>query len=353
MDQQRVARVWRLKRGSEYIVFFKDKKILIIGGTGTLGQSLVKKILKENPKVIRIFSRDEYKQFLFQNEVGEQKKLRFLIGDVRNYDRVLNAMAGIDYVFHTAAMKHVPSCEYNPYEAVLTNIIGTNNVINAAIRQNVKKVVFTSSDKAISPTNNYGATKLTAERLITSAEYSKGASNTVFSSVRFGNVIGSRGSVIPLFKNQILTQKRVTITDLSMSRFMMTLTQATELTIKALQESKGGETFVLKMPVIILNDLLEVILDEMCKKHNLIQEEIIIQEIGLRPGEKMYEELMTSDESTFAWEMPEMFLIPSAYGQKYQYPNAKKAKKGTYGSDNQKPISKEEVRALLQSEGLI
>ena len=353
MDQQRVARVWRLKRGSEYIVFFKDKKILIIGGTGTLGQSLVKKILKENPKVIRIFSRDEYKQFLFQNEVGEQKKLRFLIGDVRNYERVLNAMAGIDYVFHTAAMKHVPSCEYNPYEAVLTNIIGTNNVINAAIRQNVKKVVFTSSDKAISPTNNYGATKLTAERLITSAEYSKGASNTVFSSVRFGNVIGSRGSVIPLFKNQILTQKRVTITDLSMSRFMMTLTQATELTIKALQESKGGETFVLKMPVIILNDLLEVILDEMCKKHNLIQEEIIIQEIGLRPGEKMYEELMTSDESTFAWEMPEMFLIPSAYGQKYQYPNAKKAKKGTYGSDNQKPISKEEVRALLQSEGLI
>jgi FlaA1/EpsC-like NDP-sugar epimerase len=353
VDQQRVARVWRLKRGSEYIVFFKDKKILIIGGTGTLGQSLVKKILKENPKVIRIFSRDEYKQFLFQNEVGEQKKLRFLIGDVRNYDRVLNAMAGIDYVFHTAAMKHVPSCEYNPYEAVLTNIIGTNNVINAAIRQNVKKVVFTSSDKAISPTNNYGATKLTAERLITSAEYSKGASNTVFSSVRFGNVIGSRGSVIPLFKNQILTQKRVTITDLSMSRFMMTLTQATELTIKALQESKGGETFVLKMPVIILNDLLEVILDEMCKKHNLIQEEIIIQEIGLRPGEKMYEELMTSDESTFAWEMPEMFLIPSAYGQKYQYPNAKKAKKGTYGSDNQKPISKEEVRALLQSEGLI
>ncbi|KML36113.1 SDR family NAD(P)-dependent oxidoreductase [Cytobacillus firmus] len=334
-------------------MFFKDKKILIIGGTGTLGQSLVKKILKENPKVIRIFSRDEYKQFLFQNEVGEQKKLRFLIGDVRNYDRVLNAMAGIDYVFHTAAMKHVPSCEYNPYEAVLTNIIGTNNVINAAIRQNVKKVVFTSSDKAISPTNNYGATKLTAERLITSAEYSKGASNTVFSSVRFGNVIGSRGSVIPLFKNQILTQKRVTITDLSMSRFMMTLTQATELTIKALQESKGGETFVLKMPVIILNDLLEVILDEMCKKHNLIQEEIIIQEIGLRPGEKMYEELMTSDESTFAWEMPEMFLIPSAYGQKYQYPNAKKAKKGTYGSDNQKPISKEEVRALLQSEGLI
>jgi FlaA1/EpsC-like NDP-sugar epimerase len=334
-------------------VFFEDKKILIIGGTGTLGRSLVKQILKDNPKVIRIFSRDEYKQFLFQNELGDQKNLRFLIGDVRNYERVLNAMSDIDYVFHTAAMKHVPACEYNPYEAVLTNIIGTKNVINAAISQNVKKVVFTSSDKAISPTNNYGATKLTAERLISSAEYSKGTSKTVFSSVRFGNVIGSRGSVIPLFKNQILTQKRLTITDRSMSRFMMTLTQATELTIKALQESQGGETFVLKMPVILLDDLLTIILDETCKKHLLDREKIQIQEIGLRPGEKMFEELMTYDESTFAWELPDMFVIPSVYGNKYHYPLAKKAKKGTYGSDNQKPISLEEVRELLISEGLI
>lgn len=334
-------------------MFFKNKKVLIIGGTGTIGTSLVKQILKENPSVIRIFSRDEYKQFNLQNEIGQRENLRFLIGDIRNYDRVLSAMSDIDYVFHTAAMKHVSSCEYNPYEAVLTNIVGTNNVIKAAIAQNVKKVVFTSSDKAISPTNNYGATKLTAERLITSAEYSKGTAKTIFSSVRFGNVIGSRGSVVPLFKRQILNQKKVTVTDLSMSRFMMTLNQATELTIKALKESKGGETFVLKMPVILLKDLLFVVMEETCKEYHLNYEEIEIQEIGLRPGEKMYEELMTFDESTFALELTDMFLIPSNFGNLNLYQNAYKAPQGTYSSENQEPISKEEVRQLLKSEGLI
>lgn len=334
-------------------MFFKDKKVLVIGGTGTIGTSLVKQILKEEPSVIRIFSRDEYKQFNLQNEIGQKNNLRFLIGDVRNYERVLSAMSDIDYVFHTAAMKHVPSCEYNPYEAVLTNIIGTNNVIKAAIAQDVKKVVFTSSDKAISPTNNYGATKLTAERLMISAEYSKGKAKTVFSSVRFGNVMGSRGSVIPLFKKQILNKKKVTVTNLSMSRFMMTLTQATELTIKALKESKGGETFVLKMPVILLKDLLSVIIEETCKEYQLNCEEIEVQEIGLRPGEKMYEELMTLDESTFALELPDMFLIPSNFGKANSYQNASKAPQGTYSSESQESISKEEVRQLLKSEGLI
>lgn len=334
-------------------MFFKDKKILIIGGTGTIGKSLVNHILKEEPNVIRIFSRDEYKQFILQNELEqESEKMRFLIGDVRNYDRVVSAMADIDYVFNVAAMKHVPSCEYNPYEAVLTNITGTYNVIKAAIAQGIKKVVFTSSDKAISPTNAYGATKLMAERLITSAEYSKGNSKTVFSSVRFGNVIGSRGSVVPLFMKQIKYQKKVTSTDLTMSRFMMTLTQATELTIKALKESKGGETFVLKMPVIKLADLVSVVLEETCKKYQINPEHIDIQEIGLRPGEKMYEELMTLDESRIAFELPEMFVIPPVFGQTKSYSHAMKATIGTYSSENQEAISKETLRQLLLSERL-
>ncbi|MFC0562370.1 SDR family NAD(P)-dependent oxidoreductase [Halalkalibacter alkalisediminis] len=333
-------------------MYFKDKKILIIGGTGTIGQSLVKQILKEQPNVIRILSRDEYKQFTLQNELGKRSDIRFLIGDVRDYDRVLSAMQDIDYVFHVAAMKHVPACEYNPYEAVLTNIYGTNNVIKAAIAQDVAKVVFTSSDKAISPTNTYGATKLTAERLLSAAQYSKGKGKTTFASVRFGNVIGSRGSVIPLFVKQILENRKVTITNLKMTRFMMTLTQATTLTIKALQELKGGEVFVLKMPVISLEDLVRVVIEETCKSYGFKSNEIKIEEIGLRQGEKMYEELMTFDESTMAWELSDMFIIPGMYGDQGMYSNVKKTKYGTYSSEKQKPITIEEVREIILNEKL-
>ncbi|NGY80718.1 MULTISPECIES: polysaccharide biosynthesis protein [Priestia] len=334
-------------------MFFENKKVLIIGGTGTIGKSLISNILKENPKFIKVLSRDEYKQFLLQNEMMDCHNLKYLIGDVRNYDCVYSAMKGVDYVFHTAAMKHVSSCENNPYEATLTNITGTNNVIKAAISQKVKKVVFTSSDKAISPTNTYGATKLIAERLITSMDHSKGNGGTVFSSVRFGNIMGSRGSVIPLFKKQIVNNKKITVTNLEMSRFMMTLTQATNLTIKALKESKGGETFVLKMPVIRLKDLLSVVMEETCKEYQLDYGEIQIQEIGLRPGEKMYEELMTLDESISSLEFTDMFMIPSNLRNLDLYEGARKAPKQTYSSENQKSLSKEEVRQLLKSEGLI
>lgn len=335
-------------------VFFNDKKILIIGGTGTIGQSLLKQILNDHPKVVRILSRDEYKQFKLQEEIGDRNDIRYLIGDVRDYNRLLYAMDEIDYVFHVAAMKHVPACEYNPYEAVLTNIVGTNNVVKSAIEKKVKKVVFTSSDKAISPTNTYGATKLTAEKLIQAAEFSKGKSETCFAIVRFGNVMGSRGSVIPLFVKQILESKKITVTNLTMSRFMMTLQQATLLTIKALKESKGGEIFVLKMPVISLKDLATVIVEETCKKHNIDPKVIKIEEIGMRPGEKMYEELMTFDESLTAWDLSDMFIIPATFktiGDKYF--NAKKANYGTYSSHNQTPITIEEVRELINQEKLL
>jgi FlaA1/EpsC-like NDP-sugar epimerase len=329
-------------------VFFKDKKVLIIGGTGTIGRSLLKHILEDEPAVVRIFSRDEHKQYQLCNELGMRDDLRFLIGDVRDYERVLSAMHDIDYVFHVAAMKHVPACEYNPYEAVLTNIIGTHNVIKASILKNAEKVIFTSTDKAISPTNNYGATKLTAEKLVAAAEYSKGNNRTVFVTVRFGNVIGSRGSVVPLFINQIKESRKITVTDQKMSRFMMTLNQATTLMIRALQQSKGGEIFVLKMPVIALKDLVSIIIEETCKKYNFGKEEITIEDIGLRPGEKMYEELMTYEESTIAWELSDMFIIPSTFVRQHYYPDAKRAKPGTYSSNNQQPLSYQEVWQLIQ-----
>jgi len=260
-------------------------------------------------------------------------------------------MKDIDYVFHSAALKHVTACEYNPYEAVLTNIVGSHNVLKAAMTQKVKKVTFTSTDKAISPTNTYGATKLTAERMIIASEHSKGRSPTIFSIVRFGNIIGSRGSVIPIFVNQILKDKKLTVTDPAMSRFMITIDQATRLTIKAMKEAQGGEIFVLKMPVIVLRDLVKVVTEETCRKYNINLREIVLQDVGIRPGEKMFEELMTYDESLNALELPDMFVIPSRTGNVYS--NTHNTQPGTYSSSGQEPLTVEEVRHLILAENLI
>lgn len=334
-------------------MYFKDKKILVIGGTGTIGRSIVKDLMQENPKVIRIISRDEYKQQQMQTELGYSDSLRFIIGDIREYESLYATMREIDYVFHLAAMKQVDSCENNPYEAVKTNIEGTNNVIKAAISQNVKKVIFTSSDKAISPTNTYGATKLIGERLISAAETNKTSEQTIFASVRFGNVMGSRGSVIPHFIKGIIKDRKITVTDKNMTRFMMTLNQATELTIKALREAKGGEVFVLKMPVINLGDLANILIEETCRKNKLESEEVDIEVIGLRPGEKMYEELMTDDESKVAWELPDMYVIPGCSTAKIMHRNAKKTTTETYSSVSQEPLSANELRSLLKKAAFI
>lgn len=335
---------------------YEGKKILIIGGTGTLGQHLTRYLLRYNPQVIRILSRDEYKQFEMQQMFDEHKsKLRFLIGDIRDAQRLNRAMEDIDFVFHLAAMKHVPFCEYNPFEAVQTNIIGTQNMIQAAILNGVKKVLFTSSDKAISPTNTYGASKLMGERLISAAEYQKGPKQTVFAAVRFGNVMGSRGSVIPLFSKQIIENRSVTVTDLSMTRYMMTATQAITLMLKANEMSTGGETFVLKMPTIILADLVDVLIEEVSKKHNLT-DEITRKEIGLRTGEKRYEELMTEDEKVQSWETSDMFIIPSPFKEQKKenlYPNARKMQMCEVNSHHEKPIDRDTLRRWILEENLV
>lgn len=329
---------------------FQGKKILVIGGTGTIGQGLVKELIKRNPKVIRIFSRDEYKQFKMEQELGRLENIRFLLGDVRDKERVQRAMEGIDIVFHLAAMKHVPSCEYNPFEAVKTNVMGTQNVIESAIHHRVERVVYTSSDKAINPTNTMGATKLLAERLMSSADYYKGGKRPIFASVRFGNVMGSRGSVIPLFKTQILEKRKVTVTDPAMSRFMMSITEAVSLVLKAAEYAVGGDVFVLKMPVVNIKDLAEVVIEETCKKYDLPREEIKIEYIGLRPGEKMYEELMTKEEGERAEELEEMFRI---------YPITRAGINITgingYSTDSSKvkALNKEEIRNLILREDLI
>ncbi len=333
--------------------FYTDKRVLITGGTGTIGKQLVRRILQDKPTVIRIFSRDEHKQYEMQQELIEHNSiLRYLIGDVRDVDRLTRAMEGIDYVFHLAAMKHVPACEYNPFEAVQTNVLGTQNVIQAAVNTGVKKVLFTSSDKAVSPTNTYGATKLMAERLISAAEYQKGAKSTIISSVRFGNVMGSRGSVIPLFKKQILKNQRITITNPKMLRYMMTPSQAISLMLKANEMAYGGEVFVLKMPVIRLNDLTDIIIEETTNKYQ-ITHRIQVDEIGLRPGEKKFEELMTEDEARIALESPDMYILMPLYGglRQREYVNAvHSVELPSVGND---VISKETLRNWLLSENLI
>lgn len=332
---------------------YMNKKILIIGGTGTIGQYLTKELLLQGPNVIRIFSRDEYKQFEMQQELQEHQNIRFLIGDIRDEKRLSRAMEDIDYVFHLAAMKHVPACEYNPFEAVQTNVLGTQNVIQAALEAGVKKVLFTSTDKAIAPTNTYGATKLTAEKLISATEFQKGPKDTIFCSVRFGNVMGSRGSVIPLFKKQILTNNKINVTDMEMLRYMMTPSQAISLILKANEMAIGGEVFVLKMPVIKLKDLVEVLIEEVAKKNSL-NELVQINEIGLRPGEKMYEQLMTEDEAKVALETDELFiLMPSFGGKGRNYNNLKKFNGELPSPFKEDTINKEILRKWLLNEDLI
>jgi UDP-N-acetylglucosamine 4,6-dehydratase len=342
------------KKVKDITGFYYKKKILIIGGTGTIGRAILKTLLLDEPEVIRILSRDEHKQFELQQEMSEYSNIRYLIGDVRDIDRLRRAMEDIDYVFHVAAMKHVPACEYNPFEAVQTNVTGTQNVIQASLSTGVKKTIFTSTDKAIAPTNTYGASKLMAERLISAAQNQSGSSQTIFAAVRFGNVMGSRGSVIPLFKKQIMKNREITVTDPTMSRFMMTQAQAASLTIEAMKIAMGGEIFVLKMPVILLSDLVEVMIEVVAAKLGFVPSEVSVRRIGLRPGEKMYEELMTEIEALQALELSEMFIIPNAFMNKVvNYEGIIETHKQSYSSNKQQPIPQLELKNMLLENRLL
>lgn len=326
---------------------FTNKNILITGGTGSIGQALTRKILEFNPKIIRIFDINESERFNFRNEMEEHKEqLRFLIGDVRDKERLNHACENIDIIIHLAAMKHVEASEYNSFEAVKTNIIGTQNVIDVAISNNVSKVIFTSSDKAVNPSSVMGTTKLLAEKLIIAANYSRGSSKCIFSTVRFGNVMGSSGSVIPLFKKQIKENNLVTITDRDMTRFMMTLSQAVELIIKSTEQANGGEIFVFKMPTINICNLAKCLFPN--------DQFITTKTIGIIPGEKLYEELMTDDESQNALEQKDMYILlpQNTTIDKYSY-NAFPLTSSNYISKNNKPLSKNDIKKILIAENLL
>jgi len=337
---------------------FKGKNILITGGTGSIGQEILREILKYEPEVVRILDVDETKQFELEQEYGDPENVRFLLGDIRDKERLRRAIEGIDIVFHTAALKHVLACEYNPFEAVKTNVIGMQNLIEVALDEEVEKVIFTSSDKAVNPTNVLGASKLLAERLITSANYYKGARKTIFSSVRFGNVLGSRGSVIPLFKKQIAKGEPVTITNNKMTRFIMPMHEAIELLFKATELAQGGEIFVFKMNTLKITDLADVMIEELAPNYGHSPDAIKRTIIGTKLGEKLYEELMTEDESEMALESEDIFIIFSAMKKLSDidntlYPSFSRAAVKAYTSKDEQHLSKAEIREILYEENLL
>ena len=335
---------------------FKDKNILITGGTGSIGQEIVREILEYEPKVVRIIDVDETKQFELQQEYGDPKNIRFLLGDIRDKERLCRAVEDIDIVFHTAALKHVLACEYNPFEAVKTNVVGIQNLIDVAMDEEVEKVIFTSSDKAVNPTNVMGATKLLAERLITSANYYSGARRTIFSSVRFGNVLGSRGSVIPLFKKQIENGGPVTLTNNKMTRFIMPMHDAINLLFKATELAQGGEIFIFKMDALKITDLADVMIEELAPKYGFSPDEIKMKMIGNKLGEKLYEELMTEDEARRALECEDMFILPpemKGSSRKSLYSSNAHAEIKAYTSKDAEHLTKEEIKEILYQENLI
>jgi len=283
----------------------KDKTILITGGTGSFGKCFTRYVLTHyEPKKVIIYSRDEFKQWMMAEEFKEfAEKLRFFIGDVRDGERLRRACEGVDYIIHAAALKQVPACEYNPNEAIKTNIHGAMNVIDAALDSGVHKVVALSTDKAVNPVNLYGGTKLVSDKLFVAANAYAGVKDINFSIVRYGNVAGSRGSVIPFFRNLIENgENELPITDYHMTRFWIDLEEGVELVVKALRDAKGGETFISKIPSFKITDLAEAMLPG-CEK----------TEVGIREGEKLHEVMVTREDSMTTYEYDKHYIIYPHY----------------------------------------
>jgi len=331
---------------------FKGKKVLITGGTGSLGTALTQRLLKENVDTIRIFSRNENKQLEMESKFHDDR-LRFLLGDVRDYSRLTRACEDIDVVFHAAALKHVPVIEYNPFEAIKTNVVGSQNVIDACLKEDVDKAICVGTDKAVSPLNTYGATKLLMEKLfITAKNYlKKERHRTKFIALRYGNVLGSSGSVIPKFIEQIKNNEKITITDPNMTRFSITMSDALDFILKATEIGKGSEIFVPKLKAYSISDVKDTLFDLLGKT----DEEIV----GFRAGEKLNEVLINKDEMKYCWDYKDMYLIVNPSVQRFissmnEFPEKKKIENmEAYSSDAVEKISKEELKKIVTDSGLL
>jgi FlaA1/EpsC-like NDP-sugar epimerase len=332
--------------------FYKNRRILLTGSAGTVGREIVKQIVSFEPSELRLMDNNESEMF-FLMEGYRDKNVFCFLGDVRDRDKLETLSKGIDIIIHSAAFKHVYITEYNPFDVVQTNIIGVENIIRAATSCNVKQVLFTSSDKAVNPTNVMGTSKLMGEKLITAANALRKDSKTIFSSTRFGNVLGSRGSVVPLFMKQIKNGGPVTITDRRMTRFVMTIEETARLVLKSVLISRGGEVFVTKMPVVKIPDLADVMVKLLAPRYGFNISAIETIDIGAKPGEKMYEELMSDEEVHRSLELKDMFAVTptlkSIYQSiKYEYPDIVSSKiQKPYISSNERPLKKSELEKYL------
>lgn len=328
------------------------RSICVTGGTGSIGSEIVRQVLKHEPAMVRVLSRDEYKQSLLRREFQGSSNIRYLLGDVRDVDRLRRAFEGVDLVFHAAALKRVESTEYDPLEAIKTNVLGSQNVIVAALETTVRRVVNVSTDKAVNVTTTMGATKLLAERLVTWASFYRRMPHKIFCSVRFGNVLDSRGSVLPIWRDQIRQGGPVTLTDPEMRRFFMTVPAAAQLVLEAAARAEGGEVFVLRMKSVRIADLCEVMIEELAPKYGHKPEDIAIRTIGVTPGEKRDEDLLTDSEQACACLLTDDLgvVIPRQRldefdGERIQNFN------GFITSAN--TLSKEDLRQYLKEEGYL
>ena len=328
---------------------FAGKKILITGGTGSLGTALTKKLLETNVDTIRIFSRDELKQVQMSSAIDDDR-LRFLIGDVRDKNRLLRAVKDIDIVIHAAALKQVPVIEYNPFEAVKTNVYGSQNLIEACLDNGIEKVLAVGTDKAVAPFNTYGATKLLMERLFISANYYKGNEQINFQCVRYGNVLGSRGSLVPTIVQQIKSGKKITITDPSMTRFNITMDEALELIFRALRNGTGGEVFIPKLKAYKIADMRDAIKE-------LLDSNLETQKISVRPGEKFHESLISTNEIRNCYETDDDYVLFESETQNHNLDSIENIKKSTltteYSSDKVDLLTIDELKSILTKSGLV
>ncbi|KJS31441.1 MAG: capsule biosynthesis protein CapD [Desulfatitalea sp. BRH_c12] len=340
--------------------FYTNKRVFVTGACGTIGKELIRQLLEEH-QVAELIGVDnnESELFFLEHRFSDFPNARFFLADVRDVDKMTRKMRHMQIVFHTAAFKHVILCERSPYEAVQTNIIGMQNVIRAATDNKADRVIFTSSDKAVNPTNVMGTSKLMGERLVTAANSNNRGGRTLYVSTRFGNVLGSRGSVIPIFREQIKRGGPVTLTNTQMTRFIMSIKEAVRLVIDSAVLARGGEVFITKMPIMKVSDLALVMISHLAESFGHCPDSIDIQVIGVKPGEKMYEELMCSEETRRALELPDYFAVLPAFKSLYanivyDYPEVVSQTVNTpYHSGNDRCLTKAELADFLIQNDLL
>lgn len=340
--------------------FFEDKKVLITGGCGTVGKELVSQLInKYGVRELVVLDNNESELFYQTEAYRNHGHVHFYLCDIRDEAALTRKMDGVDLVFHTAAFKHVILCEQVPHEAVQTNILGVDNIVRAAVNAGVAKVIFTSSDKAVNPTNVMGTSKLMGERLITAANVEFKKSGCIFASTRFGNVLGSRGSVIPIFREQLRQGGPLTLTHRDMTRFIMSVEESVQLIIDSAMLARGGEVFVTKMPVIAIKDLAEVMIRKLAPEYGQDPATVEIKEIGVKPGEKLYEELMTGEETGRAIELERYFVIKPAIMKRftdidYSYQGVVSEQVvNPYHSGNEPKLTQDELAVFLVENNLI